>query len=241
MPSSPPILIVDDEPSVRDVFAVALAGAGYAVATCPDGQAALDYLRDRSVRLVLLDVDMPVLDGWATLAALRRQGFRPPVIVVSHICDPASRIRGLDTGADDYLGKPCGVPELLARVRAVLRRSEPTAPAPLLTVGDVTIDLAGHSATRAGVPVRLSRTDFALLSLLHEHAGAPVPRALILQRVWGGASGSSHALDTHIWRLRRKLGDDSPEPRCLRNVPGIGYALHPANHPAGPGGVEVGS
>ena len=241
MPLPPPILIVDDEPAIREVFAVALAGAGYAVATCPDGQAALDYLRDRPVRLVLLDVDMPVLDGWATLAALRRLGFRPPVIVVSHIHDPDSRIRGLDTGADDYLGKPCAVPELLARVRAVLRRAEPAAPAPLLQLGDVVIDLAAHTATRAGVPVRLSRTDFALLSLLHEHAGTPVPRALILQRVWDGASGSSHALDTHIWRLRRKLGDDATNPRWLRNVPALGYVLHPADRPAPPGGVEAGS
>ena len=106
-------------------------------------------------------------------------------------------------------------------MRALLRRTSP----PALHLGATTVDLAGMSAARDGQPVRLSRTDFALLALLHAHAGNPVPRQLILDRIWQGAAGSSHALDTHIYRLRRKLGDNPDAPRWLCNVPGVGYAL----------------
>ena len=197
------------------------------MAECADGAAALDWLRGHLAHVVLLDVDMPGVDGWHTLAELRRRGFTQPVLMVTHVDDPDSRIKGLDTGADDYIGKPCSVPELLARVRAVLRRAPPRPASALLRLGPNHIDLAAFRAERDGRPLRLSRTDYALLALLHAHAGRPVARELVLQRIWAGASGSSHALDTHVWRLRRKLADAADPPRWLRSVPGVGYSLHP--------------
>jgi DNA-binding response OmpR family regulator len=226
-PGSGTILVVDDEFSIRQALRVALEHAGHRVVEAADGELALAQIATAQPRLILLDIDMPRRDGWSTLAELRRRGFTQPVLLLTCLGDQDSRIRGLDTGADDYLGKPFGVPELLARVRALLRRTAP----PAVRLGATTVDLAGMSAVRAGHPVRLSRTDFALLALLHAHAGQPVPRQLILERIWQAAAGSSHALDTHIYRLRRKLGDDSAAPRWLCSVAGVGYALR-ADPPA---------
>ena len=220
------IWIVDDEPDVRAIFRRALAGPEFQVTTCNDGLEALELLRTDSPALVVLDVDMPRLDGWATLRALREHGYTRPVLMITQVNDVDSRVRGLEGGADDYLGKPCAPREFLARVRALLRRSpRPKAPASLLRCGEVTVDLEKKTAARAGVPVRLSRTDFALLRLLHEHAGTPVSRDLIVSRVWEDKAGASHALDTHLWRLRKKLGDVAGEGQWIQNVPGLGYVM----------------
>lgn len=224
-PAAPKIWIVDDDPNVRLVFRQALSGAGYDITECEDGQAALERLGSVRPAMFVLDVEMPRLDGWGTLAALRERGCTQPVLMITRVNDVTSRVRGLELGADDYIGKPCSAVELVARVGALLRRAAKDAPTggPLV-FGDVSIDLERKSATKAGQALRLTRTDYALLSLLHEERGKPVSRETILKRVWDGRSGNSHALDTHLWRLRRKLGD-SGEDGWIRNQPGIGYVM----------------
>jgi DNA-binding response OmpR family regulator len=226
MTPAPPIWIVDDDPSIRLSFGRILREAGYGVAECEDGLVALGRLKSESPALIVLDVDMPRFDGWQTLEKLRRQGCARPVLMLTNVSHVDSRVRGLENGADDYLGKPCEPKEFLARVRALLRRAAPAnaGDAPL-RFGDVNIDLANKTATSAGSPLRLTRTEYALLTVLRENLGKPVSREAILKRVWAGQSGYSHALDNHVWRLRKKVGDTGEEPRWIQNVSGIGYVM----------------
>lgn len=186
--------------------------------------------------LIILDVEMPELDGRKTLAELRRRGCTRPVLIVTHVDDEASRVDGLDLGADDYIGKPCSAAELVARVRAVLRRYQPKGSTlPTLRFGDVVVDLQNKMAVSGGTLIRLTRTEFALLALLREHIGTPVSRERIVARVWGGKTGNSHTLDTHLWRLRKKLGDTTDEPRWIQNHSGIGYMMASEVADADPG------
>ena len=227
MVPAPKIWIIDDSPEIRYVFRRTLLEVGYQVAEWADGYEALQQLRNDSPDLIILDVTMPKIDGWKTLRELRQRGYTQPVLMITAISDVDSRVRGLDNGADDYVAKPCEISELLARVAALLRRAPPVSKTKgeVLQLGDAHIDLGARTATKAKQELKLTRTDYLLLSLLNEHRGKPVSRDLILQRVWEGQAGGSHAFDTHIWRLRRKLGDTTDEPRWIRNVPGIGYVL----------------
>lgn len=222
------ILIVDDDATLRTAVGLMLTKNGYRVADAADGRAALEAVKKAKPAVVLLDVEMPGMDGWRTLKALREQGSDVPVLMFTHVDDVDSRVHGLETGADDYIGKPCAPAELLARLRALIRRSHPKPPPgdlTLLRLGDVVIDLKTRHATRAGQPLRLSRTDYALLHLLNATPGLPVARETIAEKIWEGGAGSSQALDTHLWRLRKKLGDDAAAPRWIQNVPGYGYLL----------------
>ncbi|WP_414662253.1 response regulator transcription factor [Horticoccus sp. 23ND18S-11] len=220
------LFLVDDDPSVRLVFRQALVEAGYAIVECENGEIALERLKTESPALFVLDVEMPRLDGWQTLAELRRRGCTQPVLMITRVNDVESRVRGLAIGADDYIGKPCSAVELVARVRALLRRASNRTTVPAtLRFGEVVIDLEKKTAARRGEPLRLTRTDYALLSLLRDNLGKPVSREAILKHVWEGRSGNSHALDTHLWRLRRKLGDTAESESWLRNLPGIGYVM----------------
>jgi DNA-binding response OmpR family regulator len=227
MKATDTILLVDDDKEVRALFRRTLTGAGYAVSECSDGMEALDRVKEKTPALIILDVDMPRLDGWKTLAQLRKDGYAQPVLMVTHVNDVDSRVHGLDTGADDYLGKPCEPSELLARVRALLRRPAPTPNSSTpLRLGDVVINLEAKTATRDGKPIQLTRTEYALIEVLLHHAGKPVSRELLLERLWGGSSGRSHTVDTHLWRLRKKIGDTRDEPRWIQNLSGIGYMLN---------------
>lgn len=220
------ILIVDDDACVRSAFRRALEGAGFAVLEGAEGDEALQLARRHSPALVLLDVDMPARDGWSTLEALRGSGYAQPILMITHVGDVASKVRGLDGGADDYLPKPCTAVELLARVRALLRRAAPPPARPRRwRLGPVVLDLDRKLAVVGPRTVRLTRTEFALLELLASRPGVPVPREEIFARVWGGKEGNSHTLDTHIWRLRQKLGDNTDEPQYLLNHPGVGFSL----------------
>jgi DNA-binding response OmpR family regulator len=225
--SSKKIWVIDDDPGVRLVFRQALTEKGYRVAEFEDGRIALARLASESPALFILDVDMPHLDGWQTLEALRRRGYTQPVLMVTHANEVSARVRGLEEGADDYVGKPCEASELCARVRALLRRTKTMTPksASSIRTGDIEIDLTNKTASKAGTAVRLTRTDYAVLTLLHSNLGRPVAREVILKQVWGGLSGSSHALDTHLWRLRRKLGGSKGEIAWIKNVSGIGYSM----------------
>lgn len=222
------ILIVDDDADVRGAFRQALMHAGFHVSECEDGQAALEHERAEQPALIILDIEMPRMDGRKTLAELRRRGCTRPVLMVTHVDDVAARVDGLNSGADDYIGKPCTPAELIARVRAVLRRhGRADAMKTTLHFDQVIVDLDRKTATNAGTVLRLTRTEFALLMILREHVGKPVSRELIVERVWHGKMGNSHALDTHLWRLRRKLGDSSGKPRWICNHAGVGYTMAP--------------
>jgi two-component system, OmpR family, response regulator MprA len=221
------IWIIDDDPDVRKAFSYALIHGGYGISEYRDGAEALAQLEADPPALIILDIDMPKLNGWQTLVALRERGYAKPIIMITGTNDVNSRVKGLELGADDYVGKPCVVSELLARVKALLRRSAPPFPpsAVLLQQGDLSIDVENKIATKAGVPLRLTRTDYALLKLLSKNVGKPVSREIILREVWEAQSGNSHALDTHLWRLRGKLGDTSPTRQWIQNIPGIGFMM----------------
>lgn len=220
------ILIVDDDPAIRVVFAHALRSAGFEVSECDDGAAAIEWIKQKRPALIILDVEMPQLNGWETLQEFRRLGCLQPVLMITSLQQVESRIRGLDMGADDYLCKPCNSGELVARVRALLRRpARPVETAEVLHFGDLVVDLQTKTARRGNLPVKLSPTDYGLLILLREHLGQPVSRELIVKTLWGTRADAVHAFETHLWRLRRKLNDSTPEPRWLRNLAGIGYVL----------------
>lgn len=226
MSNAAEILIVDDDPAIRVVFAHALRSTGYTVSECDDGTAAIARIKQQRPALILLDIEMPQLNGWETLQEIRRIGCVEPVLMITSLQQVESRIRGLDMGADDYLCKPCNSGELVARVRALLRRpARPVESSELLHFGDLVVDLQTKTAHRGELPVKLSSTDYGLLGLLREHLGKPVSRDVIVKRLWGTRADAVHALETHLWRLRKKLGDTTPEARWIRNLAGIGYVL----------------
>jgi two-component system, OmpR family, response regulator MprA len=226
MPTRTKILLVDDEPEVRGLFKRVLTHAGYGVTECPDGADALEAVTRDAPALIVLDVEMPRQDGWKTLAQLRRSGCTQPILMITHVSDVDSRVQGLELGADDYLAKPCEPAELLARVRALLRRSSGIRQSTTtLRFGEVVIDLERKVATRADQPVRLTRTEFSLIAILAETPGRPVTREKLLERLWGASSGRSHTVDTHLWRLRKKLGNGAADLPWIKNLPGMGYVL----------------
>ncbi len=220
--------VIDDNPDIRAAFAYALIKEGYAVTEFENGGDALAQLEASPPALIILDVDMPVLDGWQTLQELRTRGCLQPVLMITGTNDVGSRVRGLELGADDYIGKPCQPTELVARVRALLRRTTPPfqSAIKLLIRGDVKIDLDRKTATKGNERLALTRTDFALLKLLSENKGAPVSRETILRDIWKARAGNSHALDTHLWRLRKKLGDTNDASQWIQNIPGIGFMMN---------------
>lgn len=221
------ILLVDDDAMLRTGMRFVLHRSGYAVMEAADGFEAVKMVKKEVPSVILLDVEMPRMDGWQTLAELRKMRVDCPILMFTQVEDVPSRVRGLDGGADDYLCKPCTPQELLARIRAVLRRKGATqnSSGRLLRLGEVTVDLERRTAMRAGLPLRLSRTDFSLLELLDDARGLPVAREMIAERIWAGSAGASQALDTHVWRLRKKIGDEGTAPRWIKNVPGYGYLL----------------
>ena len=223
----PEILIVDDDEAIRTVFGRALRTAGFGVAECADGIAAIERWQSVPPALILLDVEMPRMNGWKTLAELRRLGCMQPILMVTNVNHVDARVQGLETGADDYLGKPCDAQELVARVRALIRRASrpPVEISAVLHFGDLEVDLVKKTAQRGDTAVALTATDFKLLSLLWEHLGEPVSRELIVERVWGMRANAAHALETHLWRLRKKLGEAGDQTSWIRNLPGIGYVL----------------
>ncbi len=226
------IWIVDDDKFVRFALVRVIVRAGYEALECEDGLVALERLKIEEPLLIILDVDMPGLDGWRTLAEIRRRGCNQPVLMFTAADDIESKVRGLGLGADDYIGKTSDSRELLARIGALLRRSGPEREKiPPLVFGDVSIDLENKTAVKGEVPLKLTRTDYALLRLLWTNVGRPVSREQIIATIWGAKSENSHALDTHLWRLRKKLGDTAEEPRLIRNVSGIGYVMTPPGQP----------
>ncbi|MFF4601401.1 response regulator transcription factor [Streptomyces sp. NPDC001339] len=224
--SSPRILVVDDEPEVRAAVSDGLAVEGYTVRGAADGLAALSEVAAWQPDAIVLDVMMPVLDGLAVCRRLRALDDRTPILVLTALDSVSERVDGLDAGADDYLVKPFALDELVARVRALLRRAAAGAIEDTrLVFDDLVVDPVTRSGHRADRAVEFSRTEWALLELLLLHPGQVLPRELILERVWGRDFGpDSNSLAVYIGYLRRKL-EAGGEPRLVHTVHGIGYRL----------------
>jgi two-component system response regulator MprA len=217
------LLVVDDDPDVRDSLRRALGYAGYAVATAANGADALASVSRSPVDLIILDVLMPMLDGFDTCRTLRERGNVTPVIVLTARDAVDDRVTGLEAGADDYLVKPFALRELLARVNALLRRAQPVRD--VLGYADLTVDLTARTVTRAGAPLTLTKIEFALLELLLRNAEQVLSYEVILDRVWGyGEAPASNALQVFVGFLRRKL-EENGHRRLVHNVRGVGYVL----------------
>jgi two-component system, OmpR family, response regulator MprA len=219
----PRLLVVDDDPDVRDSLRRALGYAGYAVATAANGVDALTSVARSPVDLIIMDLLMPMLDGFAACRALRDRGNDTPILVLTAKDAIDDRVEGLESGADDYLVKPFALRELLARVRALLRRTQP--PREVLGYADLTLDATARTVVRDGTPVNLTRIEFALLELLMRNAEQVLSYDVILDRVWGyGEAPASNALQVFVGFLRRKL-EDGGHRRLVHNVRGVGYVL----------------
>lgn len=218
------ILVVEDDPSILQGLELALRHQGYEVHTADDGERALALAHRGGWDLIVLDVMLPRRNGYEILAALRSAGDQTPVLILSARSAEMDMIRGLDLGADDYVAKPFSVGELLARVRAMLRRR--TRDEAVITVGRLEIDTATCRVRRDAEVVDLTATEFQILVLLARAAGRVLSRERILDAVWGsGHHGSARTVDNFIAQLRAKLEDDPAAPRMIQTVRGFGYRL----------------
>jgi two-component system response regulator MprA len=217
--------VVDDEPAVRAALTRALTLDGYEVVAAEDGPGALGAVRRERPELVVLDVLMPELDGIAVCRRLRGNGDRTPILMLTARDAVADRVAGLDAGADDYLVKPFALEELLARVRALLRRTVNGDPHGTLRFADLSFDPSTREVRRGERLVELTRTEFLLLELFLLNPRQVLPRSLIFDRVWGYDFGpTSNSLEVYVGYLRRKL-EALGEPRLIQTVRGVGYAL----------------
>ncbi|WP_084039133.1 response regulator transcription factor [Demequina sp. NBRC 110053] len=219
------ILVVDDEDNLRTMLAAALKYEGYAVAQARDGAEGLRAVREGQPDLIILDVMMPTMDGFAMCRRLREGGDRTPIIFLTARDSAADKVEGLTIGADDYLDKPFNLDELVARVEAVSRRVErsPSA-ADTYAVADLVLDDVAHRVTRGGVEIHLSPTEYRLLGHLMRNVGRVLSRGQLLEAVWGySADDDPGVVETYIGYLRRKV--DTVEPRLIHTVRGAGYAL----------------
>jgi two-component system response regulator MprA len=220
------ILVVDDEQAARDALGSVLRERGYSVSVAADADEGLETLARDTPDAVVLDVRMPGLDGIAACRRLRAQGDRTPVLLLAADDAVAERVAGLDAGADDYLVKPFALEELLARIRALLRRAG-NGEGPLV-FGDLSLDPAAREVRRGAREVGLTRTEFNLLELFLRNPRQVLTRALIAERIWGYDVGpSSNALEVYVGYLRRKL-ESAGEPRLIQTVRGVGYQLREA-------------
>ena len=216
------ILVVEDEMTLRETLAYNLKREGYEVAATGDGGEALELAREHEFDLIVLDVMLPTLDGLSIVRILRKEQ-RTPIILLTARSGEVDRIMGLETGADDYVVKPFSLGELLARVRAVLRRATPEATTRLES-GELSLDLIGRKAYRGGQEMRLSHKEFDLLAALIRNTGTALSRERLLQQVWGyDYPGDTRTVDVHIRWLREKIEEDAADPKRIVTVRGVGY------------------
>jgi two-component system, OmpR family, alkaline phosphatase synthesis response regulator PhoP len=227
VPAGARVLVVEDNEELAFGLRNSLEIAGYTVRVAGDGVAGLAALREHGADLVLLDLMLPELDGYRVLRAMRTEGITTPVLILTARNEEADKVTGFRLGADDYVTKPFGLLELLARVEALLRRAaQRAAPAPsrVVRVGALAIDFAARTVTRHGEPVALAPREFDLLEALVTRAPAVVARRELLRAVWGyDASVASRTVDTHVAELRRKLEDEPAAPRHIQTVWKVGY------------------
>lgn len=224
---APRVLIVDDEPETRKYVGANLRARGYEILVAEDGRAALKTLAEQLINLVILDITMPGVDGFTVCETLRRQATMP-IMMLSARGQERDIVRALDLGADDYLTKPFGADELLARVRALLRRVNqlPASPRPALVIDAFMIDFGGRRVTVNAVPIHLTSTEYDLLAYLTLNAGRVLTHRQLLQTVWGAEYGAeTDYLWAYIRRLRRKIESDPSNPRYLLTLPGVGYSF----------------
>ena len=220
-----PILVVDDEPQIRRLLRTSLGAQGYRVLESADGRTALHMLARHAVDLVILDLGLPDIDGVELIRHLRGEGSRLPVIILSARGDERGKVLALDEGADDYVTKPFGMAELVARIRAALRhRIQEAGGEPVLRTGDLVVDLLHRRVTVAGREVRLSPKEYDILRLLVLHAGKVLTHRFLLQEVWGPA-GDVQYLRIYVRQLRQKLEADPERPHHILTETGVGYRL----------------
>lgn len=226
MSLQPRILVVEDDRALNLTIEICLKHSGYRVMLASDGESGFEMARSERPDLVILDVMLPGANGVEVCQRLRQMNFESPILMLTGKAHLDDRVMGLNAGADDYLAKPFEPRELLARLNALLRRRRIATRQPVIELGEVRVDLANKTATRSGEPLALTKTEYALLDLLARHPGQPVSRENMLDVVWGYTRfPTTRTIDTHIWRLRKKLGDDGDSPRWLKPVHGQGYCL----------------
>lgn len=219
------VLVVDDDPTVREVVAGYLARAGLTVDEAADGMDALDRARHTPPDVVVLDLMLPGLDGLEVMRRLRAERGNLPVVLLTARGEESDRVRGLDTGADDYITKPFSMTELLARIRAVMRRIRPALAEDIVKFGDVSIDRSAHRVRRGSRDIHLGPTEYRLLDHFMQHPGRVFSREQLLDAVWGsGIYVDARTVDVHIGRLRKALNEPG-QTDPIRTVRSAGYAL----------------
>ena len=217
------ILLIEDEPGIARLIRRGLEEAGYQVEATANGRQGLEMTGEKSYNLILLDLMVPGLDGWQVCEALRTQGSQVPILMLTARDSVQDRVRGLDLGADDYLPKPFEFPELLARIRALLRRDR-VHRARVIQVDDLVIDTGGRRVTRAGVEIGLSHREYELLEALAAHESQVLTREVIQERIWMDEDSYSNTVDVYIGMLRRKVDAGHPR-KLIQTVRGLGYTL----------------
>ncbi len=221
------ILVIEDDPAILRGLTDNLQYESYEVLTATDGKAGYRLIVERNPDLVILDLMLPKMNGYELCRRVRGEGITTPILMLTARGEEVDQVMGLDLGADDYVTKPFSVPELLARVRAMLRRVRPAESLPPeLGFDDVVVDFLRYEAQKGGKPLRMSRKEFGILRLLAAQAGQVVTREDLLNEVWGYENyPSTRTVDNHIASLRAKLEEDPSHPRRLLTVHGVGYKL----------------
>jgi two-component system response regulator MtrA len=221
------VLLVEDDASIREVTALALERAGFRVTASSDGRDGLNRAHQTAFDLIVLDVMLPGLDGYEVCKEIRRTS-RVPILMLTARTDTIDVVVGLESGADDYVKKPFEVAELVARARALVRRSAAAPEETRIAVGDLEVDPVRFSVRRAGREITLTATEFRLLLELARRPGQVFTRGILLDRVWNyDYLGDSRLVDVAVQRLRAKIEDDPTKPRLIRTVRGVGYTLDP--------------
>ena len=224
------ILVVEDEKRIADFLSRGLESGGYTVDVAGDGATALEMVHATEYDLIVLDLGLPDMDGMAVLKKIRTRKTSPPVLILSARDAVDDRVKGLETGADDYLVKPFAYVELLARVRVLLRRGQPTPER--LQVGDLSLDCIRRKVTRGGENIELAPKEFSILEYLMRNRGRPLSRTMIVEHVWDmDYDGLTNIVDVYIRHLRSKIDEKWPD-KMIQTVRGIGYMLDSADRPA---------
>jgi two-component system response regulator MtrA len=230
------VLLVEDDPSIREMATLGLRQAGFRVTAASDGREGLAEFRSARPDAVVLDVMLPSLDGFEVCREIRRDS-QVPIVMLSARTDTLDVVVGLELGADDYVTKPFAMPELVARLRAALRRASVAPGEPVIAVGELEIDPAGFRASRGSEELALTATEFRLLVELARHPGRVFTRELLLDRVWGyDYLGDSRLVDVTVQRLRAKIEPNPKTPRLIRTVRGVGYRFDGGSAPASTAG-----